>query len=179
MEKYSEEVVGFEGLSKVGDMLKEVPVEFRDAIMRGAYKKALRTVVKPGLMSATPYDTITCGRKGKVRTIGKKNFIIVTHGKNLKGIPDYNPTQMIIGFSQAVYPMRWVEYGSKVRRTETYAGKPFKKKTPKNGFKNIMDLTPNPFVRTYYQGIIQGLQEYVKNEFANEIDKIIKKQLRK
>lgn len=171
MEKYSEEVVGLEGLSKAVDLLKEVPIQFRDEIVRKAFGDALRKVVKPGLVSATPYDTITAGRKGKRKTYAKNKFIIVTHGKNLKGI-EYNPTQMVIGFSQAVYPLRYIEYGTVARFTKSYDNRALKSPAEKEY------INKKSFVREFYQSVFSRLEEYLKTQLANEIDKIIKKKLR-
>lgn len=177
MEKSEHSIVGIKGLDSVIGLLKNMPYELREGAIRSAFGTSLRKTIKPALMSATPYDTITAGRKGKVRTISKKNFIVVTHGKKLKGI-EYNPTQMVIGYSQAVYPMRWIEYGTVRRKTQTYAGRPFKEKTAKDGDKNIQDLTPNPFVRQTYQTAIPKLLEFVEKELGNVIDKLVKKRLK-
>lgn len=142
-----------EGLKEVDEALASLPKEIHDKVIKNFLSKAGRMFITSELKTRMPYtQQIRWGRFA-----GKDRFITTTDPNDKNAI--------YAGLSRDSYWVRWADGGTIVRHT-------------KKGWSRGQILPRNK-IKTIINSQIEPIIDFARNEFGNEILKILERKVKK
>lgn len=149
------------GLKEVQDLLNNLPKSITDRVQGDIHYQAGK-IVQDELKASAPDGDNSKKPKNKL-----ENNVIIKRQKS----------SVLIGFNKRAFYVKWLEYGTIVRRILG------RKKSPsgKAGFrkgKNTGKISPRPFVKQAHERAGRIVIDFLNRSYLNLIYKSIKKQNR-
>ena len=143
-----------EGAKEVIEALKQLPIDVQSKFIKGFLRKVGKMFIVDELKRILPKTLRT--RKGTV--IGQSEFIQSNNTSK-------NELRVIAGLMNSGYKLKWLDLGTKVRTTKKGANRG--QIVGKNQIQPLIEKQIEPIIK------------YFDDEFSNEINKSIKRKLKR